>query len=769
MKRSIMIVPLALFVAFMVAVIMLERAETERHQNKLRLNIFYELSAIQSRFEAALSAKLNILRGIEAVLAGAPDLDSEQLDTLTRTLVYGQSGINAIIITRDKTITHAYPEKAHTRYAGVDVNLALPKDFSSILQNSIARRSLVVAGPGYFFRDRKSIVAAIPIFLHQKNFHDSGPFWGTAAIIMDPTPLFLEAGLIDSSPNLNKALKVPGNNEGGWEMAHGDMAVFANDPVVMNILLAQGYWQLAAIPETGWGASPSSLYVYVVGTMLALALSLGLWFTLHQVRARILAREEYFHLVHNARSIILRLDVEGRISFINEYALSFYGFEREEIIGRPFVGTLSPEFGFDGKNIATMINRLIRNPGSFPTYEIESVKKNGDIVWISWSTRPSNDPNGNLDYILCVGTDVTKRRQMEEALRRSESKYRLLTENVTDVIWGLDANLHFTYISPSDKNLRGFEAFEVLGKPLWEFVAPGSKKELLKVVAGLDQTLRKGQDPPAPLTISLEMLCKDDTTVWAETRATILYNDDGHMIGMQGVIRDISDRIRAEALREDMERIARHDLKTPLGAVIGLPGEIADKGNLNAQQLDMLDVIKKAGDSMLELINRSLELYKMETGTYELDLTRIDLLELIELIGAESRPMLRRKGVSIGIETPDDAEEFPIMAERPLLHSMLSNLIKNAVEASPEGGTIRIDLRRQDGIRLAIRNSGGVPENIQDIFFDKYSKSTNSKGSGLGTYSLRLIARTHGGEARLDTSVPGETTVRVFLPDRPLR
>lgn len=762
-----MIVPLVLFAAFMVAVFMLERAQTEHYRNKMRLTVFYELSAIQSRVETALSGRLNILRGITAVLSGAPYLPPQRLDALMQSLSAEQQGVDSLFVTRDNRITYAYPQQARRRLQGKQVAASLPDIYSQVLRSSIARRDMAVVGPTEYFGENRAVIAAMPIFEQLDGAQGGGPFWGAAAITLDPGAIFQEAGLVDAYPDLKKALKAP-DPEGGWQVVYGQESIFAQDPVTMHVILPQGYWQLAAVPVAGWGMSPYTIFIYTVGTLLALALSVGLWHTLHQARVRELAREEYFHLVHTARSIILRLDTSGNIRFINEYALSFFGYEREELEGQPMVGTLCPEFGVGRRNIGNLINRLVRDTASLPSLEVEAVKKNGDIVWISWTNRPSLDPRGKIRDIVCVGTDVTKRRQMEEALRKSENKYRLLTENVTDVIWGLDANLHFTYISPSDELSRGFAASEVLGKPLWDHVAPASRSRLLKTISGLERKLHRGQELPETLTLSLEMQCKKGSTLWVETRGTVLYNEEGDMVGMQGVSRDISDRIRAEALREDMERIARHDLKTPLGAVIGLPEEIAREGNLTPQQNEMLEVVRKAGVSMLELINRSLELYKMETGSYELSLDRVDLLQLIELIGAEARPLLRTKGVSIGIDVPQGSEEFPAMGEKPLLHAMLSNLIKNAIEASPEGGTVQVKLRRRDGVRIAVRNQGGVPEDMRDIFFDKYAKSDGSKGSGLGTYSLRLIARTHGGDARLDASVPGETTVNVILPDRPL-
>lgn len=762
MKRSTLLIPAILFAVLVAATFVVQQADDKAQRTKERLDTFYKLSAIQSRFENALGDKLNIMRGLKASVASNPDMTAQEFDTLTRSLAFGQTGVLAVILTRGNTIAHAYPTSSRLSLVGSSIHDGLSRVQTEVIENSIARRSMYLAGPVSLQNGTKGIVAATPVFLHKEGRIDAGPFWGTVTMIIAPEPLFLEAGLTEY-PLLQKALKTP-STDGGWGVIFGEAAVFRNDPVIMNVLLPQGYWMLAAAPEGGWGPSPYRPFIIGSGLLLALLVSLVVWFSLHQMQARELAQEEYMHLVHQARSLILRLETDGTVAFINEYALSFYELEKNDVLGKPFAGALVPEVSVDGTNQVGKINLMLRDPASVPVHELQSVRKNGEIVWVSWANRPSYDNRGRLRDVLCVGTDMTRRRQMEEALRKSESKYRLLTENVTDVIWGLDANMRFTYISPSDRKLRGYEASEVLGRPLWDFIAPGSRPVLLNAVSALEKSIRNRLPPNKSLTLTLEMKCRNGSTVWVETRATVLYNEEGEMVGMQGVSRDISDMKRAEALRDDMERMARHDLKTPLGAVIGLPDEIIRMGNLDDRQTQMLGVIRKAGESMLQLINRSLDLYKMETGTYRIEPVQIDLLYLLDQISAEVRPLLRAKSISFGVNAPDGAQTFPFMGEETLMLSMLSNMIKNAIEASPEGGSVQVELFRNHAVTISVHNQGAVPQELHDTFFDKYAKGSGSKGSGLGTYSIRLIARTHGGDARLDTSLPGETVVTVTLP-----
>lgn len=95
---------------------------------------------------------------------------------------------------------------------------------------------------------------------------------------------------------------------------------------------------------------------------------------------------------------------------------------------------------------------------------------------------------------------------------------------------------------------------------------------------------------------------------------------------------------------------------------------------------------------------------------------------------------------------------------------MLSNLILNGLQASPSGGSISVVLKKNDTITITIHNQGEIPESLRERFFDKYSSSNKITGTGLGTYSARLIARTHGGDITFNTETPGETSVTVTLP-----
>jgi len=227
--------------------------------------------------------------------------------------------------------------------------------------------------------------------------------------------------------------------------------------------------------------------------------------------------------------------------------------------------------------------------------------------------------------------------------------------------------------------------------------------------------------------------------------------------------------IEAARLREDVERITRHDLKTPLNSIIGFPQVMMRDGNLTAKQSKYLKMIKEAGLTMLNMINLSLDMFKMERGTYKLRPVPVNVLPVIRRIINDTDSLAITKKLSAAIlidgKPADSEENFSVQGEELLCYSMLANLIKNALEASPDRERITVELANEEEMSvIRIHNKGAVPEDIRDRFFDRYVTSGKESGTGLGTYSARLTAETQGGSIHLDTSEAKGTAVTVRLP-----
>ena len=141
------------------------------------------------------------------------------------------------------------------------------------------------------------------------------------------------------------------------------------------------------------------------------------------------SEQKYRELVENANSIILRLDTEGRVTFINEFAQGFFGFEEKEILGKSVVGTIVPEVETGGRDLKRMIEDLGQHPERYARNANENTKNGGERVWISWTNKPIYDRSAGLTGVLCVGNDITElillERQLVRAKEKAESADRL--------------------------------------------------------------------------------------------------------------------------------------------------------------------------------------------------------------------------------------------------------------------------------------------------------------------------------------------------------
>lgn len=236
-------------------------------------------------------------------------------------------------------------------------------------------------------------------------------------------------------------------------------------------------------------------------------------------------------------------------------------------------------------------------------------------------------------------------------------------------------------------------------------------------------------------------------------------------------LRDITQRKETEQIREDVERILRHDLISPLNPIVALPEVLLLDDNLTREQKEMIGMIRSAGKRMLGMIRLSLNLYKMEQGVYDFAPQGVNLVVTFHDILSDLSERIRSKGVRVTVSknatpiSPGDSHE--VLAESVLCYSLFSNIVLNSIEASPRGGLVTIELGQDGPGSVAVHNAGAVPVEIRSRFFEKYATSGKTHGTGLGTYSARLMVLTMGGSISMETSDDAGTTVFVTLPVPP--
>jgi PAS domain S-box-containing protein len=142
------------------------------------------------------------------------------------------------------------------------------------------------------------------------------------------------------------------------------------------------------------------------------------WFAQREIERRKVTQEtlyesevKYRHIIDNANSVIMEIDTAGKITFINKFALEFFGFKEDEILGHDMAGTILPRAGEDQKKL---IEDVAASPEKYLHYEKENLRKNGDKVWITWTYKPIFDEDNILKEVLCIGIDSTQQKKAEE-------------------------------------------------------------------------------------------------------------------------------------------------------------------------------------------------------------------------------------------------------------------------------------------------------------------------------------------------------------------
>ena len=258
------------------------------------------------------------------------------------------------------------------------------------------------------------------------------------------------------------------------------------------------------------------------------------------------SEKKYRELVEAANSVILTWDTGGNITFINDFAERFFGFSREELLGRNVVGTIVPPAESSGRDLAQLMEEIRRDPDGFKDTENENITKEGLRVWVRWANKAIVDEQGVLIGILSIGNDITERKRAEEEKDRLAKAVSIVTEGIAIT----DGEDRYIYLNYAHARTYGYLQSELIGKT-WRDVTPPElvpllEREISRTLHSRDSGVWSGECPG---------LCKDGTLISTEVTATARWDEKGEYLGHICVVKNITERKRAEErLRESEER-----------------------------------------------------------------------------------------------------------------------------------------------------------------------------------------------------------------------
>ncbi len=414
-------------------------------------------------------------------------------------------------------------------------------------------------------------------------------------------------------------------------------------------------------------------------------------------------------------------------------------------------------------------------------------KDGSEAGWIEVFTFPITDiATGKVKGVVLYVRDITERKQAEEALLESETKYRLLAENVIDVIWTVDLNWKVTYASPSCESLTGYSDDEIVGMTLDQLLTPGSMDLCNKTLAELlsPENLAR-QEYPNFFLPQLELRFKDGSrSVYIEIKGSFLKDYQGQPIGMMGVARDITERKQLEEQflqAQKMEAVGRlaggvaHDFNNILTAITGY-------GELLLMNPDIQDPVSRDVKDILQAADRAASLTRQLLAFSRKQVLQPQRLDLNQVVANLDKMLRRIIGEDIDLVTVLGHDLGAVQADPGQIEQVVMNLAVNARDAMPQGGKLTIEtadadldtayaqnhLESQPGpyVMLAVSDNGvGLDQEAQARIFEPFFTTKElGKGTGLGLSTVYGIVKQSGGFIYVYSN-PGEgTTFKIYLP-----
>ncbi len=372
---------------------------------------------------------------------------------------------------------------------------------------------------------------------------------------------------------------------------------------------------------------------------------------------------------------------------------------------------------------------------------------------------------GNGARIGVFIRDVSARRAVEDALKKSEQRFRLLVNGVSDhALFMVDPEGLVTNWNAGAERMSGYTAEEAIGRSFMHFhteeeIAAGAPQRLLHEARETGRAETQGW-----------RVRKDGSRFWAESIFHAVRADDGAILGFAKITRDISERKRVEQLKDEFVSTVNHELRTPLTSIAGSLGllEGGAGGELPPGAARLIAIAHANCQRLIRLINDMLDVEKIQSGKMRFDMARLSFADVARRSTESMHAYAGTQNVRIEFTANPHGD---VRADGDRLTQVITNLISNAVKFSPPGGHVYVSVEPVDRlVRLCVRDEGpGIPDEFRTRIFTKFAQADSSDtrqkgGTGLGLVIAKEIVEHHGGRLWFESEIGQGTSFYVDLP-----
>lgn len=742
--------------AGLLALLFVEHMAMQKRELIARGAAFDQINAIRLRLETALTAPLLRTRGMVAQIVGHGDVEPAVFERVAAVLLTGHRNVRNITVSRGTVIAMVYPLAGNESVIGADYRNQ-PQQWPMV-ERAIRTRNEVLQGPVRLIQGGSALIGRSPVYLPDRN-GGADQFYGIVSVVVDIPGVLSEAGLEDESLPLSVAVRGRDGAGAAGELIFGDPAVFAADPVEVDVTLPNGSWRLAAIPKGGWSAGGESPHaLHWLGAALMLGLSLTAFGTartvvLQRASENALRRSgiqlQFFREVMDQSNdaIFLSDAGTGAILDVNRTACGRLGYSREDLLMMVMADIDPGSRERDAKTAETTRTHHRRKDGSFVPVEISV----GDVTVDGRTLR------------LALARDVSER---DQAMAERERMYRQMFQSTMAVKLLIDPGSGaIVDANASAARYYGYSLDALKAMRITDLEALQPEEVMAEMAAAATE------DRP--------FVRLRHTLASGELRDVEIFSGpiivDGQSL-LYSIVIDVTDRKRAEeALRRSNEEleafavVASHDLQEPLRMITSYLQLLTKVygGQLSAEADEFIGFAVDGAYRMSRLI-QDLLIYSRVARKGQ-PFAPLDCADALPAALANLQTAIAQAGASVCVGT------LPVIeGDFTQLVQLFQNLIGNAIKyRRPDiAPRITIDATRLDRTwTVSVHDNGiGIAPAYWDrifIIFQRLHGRGEYEGTGIGLAVCKKIVERHGGRIWVD-SVPGEgSTFHFTIPAAP--
>lgn len=454
------------------------------------------------------------------------------------------------------------------------------------------------------------------------------------------------------------------------------------------------------------------------------------------IEFRLRERERFLRtLITNLPGVVFRCRADAQLSreFVSDGCFDLTGYRADELVGENAVTTwqelMHPE---DRERVLTEIRRLIEEgqPVESQQFQVSYrlIARDESVKHVRDRFRFIHDSSGKIDALEGFITDITDRTLADERVRESENRYKLLAENMRDLVCLHDLEGKFIYVSPSSAALLGYTPDEMVGTSLFDLIDP---QDVERIRGDALSKLLDGEIDS--IVIEYRMRDKKGEFCWFETMAQTVNAPSGEIIQLQTVSRDVTKRKQAEAEREksqedlarllfserearqeadavrvELEHASRakdeflqmvsHEFRTPLTTIKTLVRVLKHNGKSEAERQKHLDTITYETDRQIDMILNLLDVSRLEEGDVDLKREPVDISRVLFSCDKIERPAAEAREQTLTIEKNQALPK--VAGDEKAIRRALCTIVENAIKYTPEGGMIAVAARHVERLKI---------------------------------------------------------------------